>query len=1238
MKRTPFQWSAPDPLDKTYWRSPDQIAETPEFKDFLEREFPDGATELKSPLSRRSFMSLMGASMALAGLAGCRRPEEKILPYTTVPEEMALGLPTYYATAMPLGSAVYGVLVESHEGRPTKIEGNPEHPASQGAFKDYGHTNIWGQSAILDLYDPDRSSGPLLDGQEGVPLVGPGSAHGGGHGGEHSGGHDAPAGPTLRRYTSEDVQAFLRSRRAALTGRSGAGLHIVSGSLTSPTLLRLREELKAQLPAAKWHTWEALSEDSVRQGSRLAFGDDVVTRVEYVKADVILALDSDFLGTAPDAVRSASQFAWRRNPEKADQKMNRLYVVESAWTITGTNADHRLRLRPSLVAQAAAAVGAELVKLGVQLPAEIAAQLPKAMPAGLDAKFVTELAKDLAGARGRSVITVGPGQPAAVHALVHALNAGLGAVGEVVTYVKAADAGRSLDHEGLKELAAALDGADKNTLVVVLGTNLAYDAPADLQLGERLKKATVVHLGAYRDETAKLAALHVPRAHFLEAWGDGRSTDGTASIIQPLIAPLFKGWSDIELVAYLTRGSYSRGFELVRETWRGVAEKKLAPPPPPPEPVAPPPPADPKAAAKAAKEAKAAKTAKGAAAITAAAAVVAGAPTPAAAVGGVIGIVQAGSGPGTAPPGAVAPAAEASPPPGIPQQSLSVFFEHAWRKALHDGVIADSALDRVAAAVDAGRAAQIGTELGKTLGYTPQGLEVQFIVGNMYDGRFTNNGWLQELPDPITKLVWDNAAIVSVDTAKKLGVEKDDMVRLTVGDKEVDAAVWVQPGQASDTISIALGWGRDKESVGRVGKGAGFNAYKIRRSGRLGFDEVSVKKLDEKYKDPRDEWFGDLVKLTGLVSTQDHFAMEGRPLVREASLTRFKNRPDFAQHAVHHPPLRPLWDDAPHHVAKIGEPAKTKAQQWAMTIDLSACVGCGSCTVACQAENNISIVGKAQVRKGREMHWIRIDRYFTLQPVAFAVGDQPTIVLGDDNTEVVHQPVPCMQCENAPCENVCPVAATIHSADGLNDMAYNRCVGTRYCANNCPYKVRRFNFLDWRGDVEEVAKLKYNPDVTLRSRGVMEKCTYCVQRIRGAQRTEKLKNPNQGSDHVADGKVVTACQQVCPADAIVFGDITDAKSRVAQAKLSPRNYAMLGEINTKPRTTYLARITNPNPAIQPEKPEAEHGGGAHGAAPAEHGGGHGTEHGAGHGQAPAGHGAAPEAGHGAGHGAGATHP
>lgn len=1149
MKRTPINWPAPDPNDKVYARSLDQLAETPEFRDFLHREFPEGASELRSPISRRSFMSLMGASLSLAGLASCRRPEEKILPYTKAPEDMVIGLPTYYATAMPIGAATYGVLVESNEGRPTKIEGNPLHPYSLGA------TNSFVQGAILELYDPDRSAGPVIDGKDheeasaAVAL-----AHESAHGEAH--GEASTAAKETRRFAEDDVLVALRGLLD-----NPLGLHILTGSITSPTMLRLREQMKAEKPSVRWHTYEPIGEDNIVAGSQIAFGAELVVHIDYEKADTVLALGADPFGLHPDAVKNTRGFAKRRRPDRPDATMSRLYVVESAWTITGTNADHRLRVRPSEVTAFAVALAGELVKRGVALPPNVAEALPKGLPAKLDAKFVAAVAEDLIQSRGRVAIAVGHGQPKEVHALVHALHSALGAVGNSVTYTTAIDAGRSLDRDSLNELGQALDKGEVKTLVVV-GGNPVYDAPVDFGFAERLQKskARLIHLGLYRNETAQAAAVHIPRAHFLEAWGDARARDGTASIIQPLIAPLYNGWSDIELIAFLLTGKRQKGFDLVRDTWRGLAASRMPAPVPAAEPAQP-----------------------GAAPAAPAAATLAAAPVAAAAT----------------------PAAPTNPPPGMPSDGVvlaaTLFWDRFWRKALRDGVIEQTAFSPVVPGL---KAQEIAAAMPALSAIKPREMEVQFLTdAKIYDGRFANNGWLQELPDPITKLVWDNAALLSMETAKALGVEKDDMVRISVRGKSIEAAVFVQPAQANGTVSIALGYGQ--KGTGRVLRGAGFNAYEIRHLDGLAFDEAKVEKIGSKYTDPRDEWFGDLVHLTGLVSTQDHFAMEGRPLVREASLTRFRKKPDFAQHAVHHQPLVALWDDP--------EELK-KGQQWGMTIDLSACVGCGACTVACQAENNIPIVGKAQVRKGREMHWIRIDRYFSFASQTLEhAGD-----LNDNNTEVTHQPVPCQQCEQAPCENVCPVAATTHSSDGLNDMVYNRCVGTRYCANNCPWKVRRFNFLDWRGDVEEVAKLKYNPDVTLRSRGVMEKCTYCVQRIRGAQRDAKLKlaNHQATTDRVADGVITPACAQACPADAIAFGDILDPNSRVSREKNSKRNYAMLAELNVRPRTTYLARIRNPNPALETERPE--------------------TGHGEGHGEAPSGHGA-PEAEH-KNTEAGASHP
>jgi len=1142
------------------------VKNSPLYRESLERELPSEVPpEVQNPLTRRSFMGILGASMALAGLAGCRRPEEKILPYTRSPEDLAIGLPTYYATAMPLGSAVYGLLVESHEGRPTKIEGNPSHPMSMGG------TNSFAQASILEMYDPDRSSGPLVAGKAEKEEAAA-EAHG-----EHGGGHGGAA-PKPVLFGLDAITDFFKTRRGKWAADKGRGLHILSGALTSPTLLRLRDQLGKEWTDAKWWTWEAICEDSIRQGSRQAFGEDLVTLNEVHKADVIVSIGSDFVAHTHDGVRNARHFAARRKVDRVSDEMNRLYVVESAWTVTGTNADHRLRLKPSLVAHFALALAGELAKRGLSLPSEVMAQLPKSTPAGIDGKFVAAAAGDLLKAQGRGLLVVGKALPAGVHALVHAIHAALGAVGETVNYVKAGDAGRPLDRDAIKGLSAALDAGQVETLIV-LGGNPVFDAPADLGLAEKFKKVQVIHLGLYRNETALASALHIPRAHFLEAWGDLRAADGTASIVQPLIAPLYKGWSDIELVNYLLTGNMVRGYELVRDTWRGVAAAKMAPPSPPPPPVEVQPVAPAGKGAAAAKLGKPVLPVKPGVAAPAAAKPGVATPVATIAVGAAAGAPAAGT-----PAAASAAPVDAAAPPAVPQESLAVFFDHAFRKALHDGIIEGTTFDKVRPQL---KAADIGQVVAQVAAIQPKAWEIEFLVSNsVYDGRYANVSWLQELPDPLTKLVWDNALLVSVDTAKEMGLERNDMVQVTVRGQSVEAAVYIQPGQASGTVSLALGYGHNPDAVGKVGRGAGFNAYKVRHSDGLWSDEVQVQKLGKKYEDPRDYWFGDTTHLTGLVTTQDHFAMEGRPLIQEATIGKFRKHPNFAQHAVHHPPLLALWD-----------PYKRSGQQWGLVIDLSACVGCGTCTIACQAENNVPVVGKAQVRKGREMHWIRIDRYFTMEPVAFDNGSHKKIELGDETTHMVHQPVPCMQCEDAPCENVCPVAATTHSIDGLNDMVYNRCVGTRYCANNCPWKVRRFNYLDYRGDVPEVAKLAMNPDVTVRSRGVIEKCTYCVQRIRGAQRSAKLKDTQGRSEYVVDGGIVTACQQACPADAITFGDITDQKSKISVVRQSPRHYAMLEELNAKPRTTYMARIRNPNPALEAEAPEEAHGGGH---APAGH--------------------------------------
>ncbi len=998
--------SAVEPLlyeqdGKVYFRSAEQLAGDEALAAFMVREFPEAASELTSDVSRRNFLSLMGAGIALAGFGtGCvRRPEEKIVPYAKRPEDVLPGLPNFYATAMPLAGAASGLVVEAHDGRPTKIEGNPLHPASLGAACSLE------QGSVLDLYDPDRLPAPEQAGAA---------------------------------ATWADFDAYLATRLGALRGNGGQGLFVLHQALASPTFSFLVARLAAALPNATVLEWEAVSDDEVHAGTRLAFGEALEPLYRVENADVILSADADFLSAGPMRLRYAREWASRRVPEPSNRRgMSRLYAVESVYSTTGGVADHRLRVRPDEIGAFLRALAGALAQQGVAVPAGLAA----GGDAGFDPKFVTAVAEDLASRRGRSLVVVGRRQPAAVQALGHALNAALGAAGTTVVYVRAAHAPAVPHKEAIRRLAGALDAGQVDTLVV-LGGNPAYDAPVDLGLADKLGKAkNKIHLTGSKNETSVGFDWVVPEAHFLEAWGDVTAADGTVSVIQPLIQPLWDGRSPIELVAQLA-GEKAKGYDLVRSRFRAGAS------------------------------------------------------------------------------------------------------EDAFRKALHDGVVAGSSATPVAANLDAGAVAGAVAAIARPAPASAQDLVVEFLVdGKVFDGRFANNAWLQELPDPMTKLTWTNALLLAPKTAKELGVKTRDMVRIEADGRTLDAAVWIQPGTAEGTAAIALGYGR--RQAGRIGKNRGYDAYKLRGSAS--------------------PWYvrGKASKIAGealLASTQDHHFIEGRPIVREGALETYKQNPDFAQEMVKHPPLISLYKDHAY-----------TGQQWGMAIDLNACVGCNGCMIACQAENNIPVVGPEQVQKGREMHWIRLDRYFVGHADDPAAQDEPA---------VIHQPMTCQQCENAPCETVCPVAATVHSKeDGLNDMVYNRCIGTRYCSNNCPWKVRRFNFLNFHernvGKITEVAKLRFNPDVTVRTRGVMEKCTYCVQRIHAARRDAKVS----GDGRIKDGVVTPACAQACPTQAIVFGDINDPNTKVARLKKNPRNYATLAELNTRPRTSYLARIRNPNPKL-----------------------------------------------------------
>jgi molybdopterin-containing oxidoreductase family iron-sulfur binding subunit len=1004
---------------RTFWRSLEELAETPQFLEFLHREFPEQASEFEDPEGRRHFIKMMGASLALAGLTACtRQPEEKIVPYVKTPEGLVPGRPLFFATAVVDDDGyAKGVLVESHEGRPTKIEGNPDHPASLGG------TDALGQAAVLGLYDPDRSQTLTYLGE-------------------------------IRTWGQ--FLATMRSALSAQRASGGAGVRILTETVTSPTLAAQLETILRELPGAKWHQWDAVSRDYARAGAAAAAGAPAEVQYRLDQAAVILSLDADFITDGPARLRQIRDFTSGRRLEGGRTEMNRLYVIESSPTLAGAASDHRLAVRASQVEAYARAVAAGLG----------AAPAGNALPEPSHAPWVAALVKDLQERpAGTTAVIPGEYQPPAVHALAHAINQRLGNVGRTVVHGAPAEA-RPVDQmASLRELVADMDKGAVS-LLVILGGNPVYTAPYDLDFAGRMEKVAMrVHLGLYDDETAERCHWHVPQAHSLESWSDARAFDGTVTILQPLIAPLYTGAKNAhEVLAALTGRSDRTAHDLVREFWQtGRIDFGAAP----------------------------ASPAPGAA------------PTP-------------------------TPVATLAPSP-------SPEFERTWRRALHDGVMAGAPPAAPAASAAAAPAPAAGAA-------SPGAFEIIFRPDpTVRDGRFANNAWLQELPKPLTKLTWDNAALMSPATARQVGVAIEstshgtltDVVELRYRGRSEHAPAWVVPGHPHGSDTVHLGYGRRR--AGRVGTGLGFDAFQIRTSDAPWFgDGLEVKKTGERYT---------------LACTQDHWSMEGRDPVRAATLESYRHHPEYAHHVFHEPKA----DET------LYAPYRYEGHAWGLTIDLNSCVGCNACVTACVAENNIPVVGKEMVSKGREMHWIRIDRYYA--------G-------GENDPQAYFQPVPCMQCENAPCEVVCPVAATVHSDEGLNDMVYNRCVGTRYCSNNCPYKVRRFNFFLYQDWDTSSLKLLRNPDVSVRSRGVMEKCTYCVQRINAAKRDATAQGRG-----LKDGDIVTACQAACPARAITFGDINDKGSAVARLKAEPRNYALLAELNTRPRTTYLAAVRNPNPAL-----------------------------------------------------------
>jgi molybdopterin-containing oxidoreductase family iron-sulfur binding subunit len=994
------------------WQGFDRAATQPGFDRRMEQEFPAHASEWVDPVSRRGFMKLMGASLAMAGLAGCtKQPDEPIYPYVKAPEDLILGKPNYFATAFPFATGALPLLVKSDAYRPIKIDGNPEHPMSMGG------SDPLSQGSLLGLYDPDRSQHVLYH---------------------------------LETSTFSNFQSGLLHDLVHMPG--GQGLYILSSTITSPTLAAQWKDAQKRLPQAKLIQYDPVNRDSARRASKAAFGDFYDAQYMLDKADVILSLDADFLSgiTHPGFVKLSRDYADRRKLMDPSVEMNRLYAVESMPTTTGFKADHRLKVKASHVEAVAVAISGGTVPPGVAAPNWTAEQQA----------FIAAVAADLKANAGKCVVIPGEQQSANVHLAAIALNQALGNVGRTVIYTETVQPLPSIQGDDLKSLVADIN-AGKVQWLLILDVNPVYSAPVDLNFAEALGKVPKsAYLGSHVDETAQIATWHINSAHYLESWSDARAYDGTLSVIQPMIEPLYSGKSAHEVLQTLLDDPQRSAFDTVQANW----QQQLA-----------------------------------------------------------------GKGD----------------------------FEDAWRKVLHDGFLPGTAF--APKSLSAGAAQRLESAPASS----DDSIEIVFRADpSVYDGRYANNGWLQELPKPIVNNCWDNAVLMSGPTKMKLGLEESDVIEIALNGYKVRGSVLSIPGHPDNAFTLHLGYGR--RHSGRVGTGMGFNAYAIRTSGTPLFAagatfkktgeiyEIAVTKSH--YSDQRGAH-----ALAGSAQTGDMSAhsLEGdeaitRGIVRSATLEEFRKEPNFAHE-------KGVFPEAPERDNSLFDNFPYNKNAWALAVDQNSCVGCNACVISCYAENNIPVVGKHNTKTGRDMQWIRIDTYFE----------------GDLQSPRAHfQPMMCQQCENAPCEQVCPVAATVHSPEGLNLMVYNRCVGTRYCSNNCPYKVRRFNFLLFSDYDTESLKLMRNPDVTVRSRGVMEKCTYCLQRIAAA----KIEADKENRD-IRDGEIITACQQACPTNAITFGNINDKNSRVSKIKNQPRNYGVIADLNTRPRTTYIAEVFNPNPAL-----------------------------------------------------------
>src|SRR4051812_28977886 len=1111
MKRV-FEHPPENLTGKRYWRSLGELSDTPEFRSWLEREFPAGADQLNGDeWSRRGFLKLMGASMALAGfgLTSCRRPEMHLVPFTKSVEWAIPGKALFYATAMPRRTGGIPLVVTTHDGRPTKIDGNPLHPASGGA------TDTFAQASILDLYDPARSKRFVEKGER------------------------LENGKKVENFETRDrayFEKYLEQLRTKMAADGGAGLAFLVEEVHSPTRDRLRAELLKTYPKMRWCVYDPLLTEAQSFATQLSFGDNARLVPRFERADVVLALDSDFLDCGEGDLAGIRGFTSRRRVGAAKDTMNRLYVVENRFTLTGAMADHRMRCPASQIAAFTRALAGKIaVATKDQGLASTIATLTEpvnAMP--FEDAWLTECANDLMAKPGASLVLAGPHQPVVVQLMVYAINAALKNIGATLIIREFVKTPKT---NSILQLAGEIN-AGRIKQLFIFGGDPVYNAPKGITIDKDTKAPVdwpdlqrkvpdIVRLGYYEDATSELSTWHVPAAHYLESWGDALTNDGAYVTIQPMILPLFGGMSELDLMNAVLGKPKVEGPDLIQETFR------------------------------------------------------------------------------------------ASAPPGD--------FETAWSQLLRDGYATHVPLKEKPPTFNANNAGGVAHTLWTTApNPTLDAPEIVLTRSyNIDDGRYINNGWLQELPDPVTKLAWDNAALMSPAMAAHLGVKDGDLINVAVTEttkdkdgknirRELVIAALISPGHADASISISLGYGRKK--TGPVGEEAGFNGFLLRDSSNPHYIAVDSKTVESisvttapTEAQPASPTPSPTATATpkvrahtlgtyALSITQDHWSIEGRGLVREATLEKYREDPEFVKKIAGDEELPVKLPSMYSH------PPLNAEQQWGMSVDLNVCTGCSACVIACQAENNIPIVGKLQVSHGRAMHWLRLDRYYASEkPFNQDLGEYP------ENPEIVHEPMMCQHCENAPCETVCPVNATVHSEDGLNVMAYNRCIGTRYCANNCPFKVRRFNFFDYNQrpigkkkigplsvyqeyiapftekGAPDTTKLQKNPNVTVRMRGVMEKCTYCVQRIEEAKIAAHVKAGATDKTRIPRDSFTSACAQVCPTGAIVFGDVKDPESKVSKIKMQDRNYRLLEYLNVNTRTSYLARIRNPNPKMPDAK-------------------------------------------------------